>query len=140
MMTKEDLQNKTDEELLEMIEQAKGHTGPDFKDYYGCDFSYSFLTDTLKRRGWALGWHRVSADSPKNAGVAMEKMVVALKKVECTERKVFTVPQDTAREWSTFAAGMPYKVPLIDAALKMFMRACQEGKVEFAINQGWKSI
>ena len=36
-MTKEESQQKTDAELLQMIQDAKGHTGNDFSDHMNCD-------------------------------------------------------------------------------------------------------
>ena len=38
-MTKEEAQQKSDAELLQMIQQAQGHIGKDFSDYMNCDFS-----------------------------------------------------------------------------------------------------
>lgn len=46
-MTKEEAQQKTDFELLQMIKDSKGHTGNDFSDYMNCDFSYSYLTGLI---------------------------------------------------------------------------------------------
>ena len=59
-MTKEELQHKSDKELLALVEKSKGHTGNDFSEYMNCDFSYSFLTTTLKDRGYENGWHKTS--------------------------------------------------------------------------------
>ncbi len=62
-MTKEEVQQKSDNELLQMIQQAQGHTGTDFPDYMGCDFSYSYLTGLLRDRGYENGWHKTSEGS-----------------------------------------------------------------------------
>lgn len=37
-MSKEELQQKSDKELLSLVEKSKGHTGNDFSDYMNCDF------------------------------------------------------------------------------------------------------
>lgn len=59
-MTKEEVQQKTDAELLQMIQRAQGHTGKDFTAHMGCDFSYSYLTGLLRDRGYENGWHKTS--------------------------------------------------------------------------------
>ena len=75
-MTKEELQQKSDKELLALVEKSKGHTGNDFSEYMNCDFSYSFLTTTLKDRGYENGWHKTSeGNSPviKPTAICMKK-------------------------------------------------------------------
>ena len=48
-MTKEELQQKSDKELLALVEKSRGHTGNDFSEYMNCDFSYLFLHFQLLR-------------------------------------------------------------------------------------------
>lgn len=62
-MTKEEAQQKSDAELLQMIQQAQGHTGKDFSDYMNCDFSYTYLTGLIRDRGYENGWHKTSEGS-----------------------------------------------------------------------------
>ena len=62
-MTKEEAQQKTDAELLQMIQQAQGHTGKEFSEFMCCDFSYSYLTSLIRDRGYENGWHKTSEGS-----------------------------------------------------------------------------
>ena len=62
-MTKEEAQQKSDAELLQMIQQAQGHTGKEFSDYMNCDFSYTYLTGLIRDRGYENGWHKASEGS-----------------------------------------------------------------------------
>jgi len=62
-MTKEEAKQKSDAELLQMIQQAQGHTGKEFSDYMNCDFSYTYLTGFIRDRGYENGWHKTSEGS-----------------------------------------------------------------------------
>ena len=64
-LTKEECQQKSDAELLAMVAKAQGHTAKDFSEYMNCDFSYSYLTNILRDRGYENGWHKTS-DAPSS--------------------------------------------------------------------------
>ena len=87
-MTKEEAQQKSDAELLQMIQQAQGHTGKDFSDYMNCDFSYTYLTGLIRDRGYENGWHKTSEGSSP----VVKPTVIRMKKSdEGTTRKSFII-------------------------------------------------
>ena len=50
-MKKEDLHKLSDEEIILMIENAKGNTKTeDFKKLYNCDFSYTYFVNYLTEK------------------------------------------------------------------------------------------
>lgn len=126
-ITKKDLITKTDEELLNMIERAKGHTGKEFGDYMGADFSYSFLTNYLRTsRGYENGWYK--ADVTINN---ITKETIIMKQSDSPKiRQSYKISKNVADEWKRFNKNVIYKTVTIDEALKRFMRDVKSGKVE----------
>lgn len=82
MITKEQLQQMSDSELLDMVTNAKGHTGKDFGATFDCDFSYSFLTGELQKRGYENGFYK-----------PIEKMSDDEIRAEFERRNLGTVPE-----------------------------------------------
>lgn len=126
-MTKEEAQQKSDSELLQMIQQAQGHTGKDFSDYMNCDFSYTHLTNLLKDRGYENGWHKTSD------GVTVAKpFVIQMKKASSeTTRQAFIIEKAIADEWKEFNKNVPYKTVTLGYALRRFMEDYKNGKIKF---------
>lgn len=129
-MTKEEAQQKTDAELLQMIQQAQGHTGKDFTDYMGCDFSYSYLTGLLKDRGYENGWHKTS----EGFAPVVKPTVIRMKKSdEGTTRKSFIIDEDVAAEWKEFNKNVPFPSVTLGCALRRFMEDYRSGRITFEL-------
>ena len=64
-MKKEDLNKLSDDEIISMIENAKGNTKTeDFKKLYDCDFSYTYLVNYLtEKRGYQKKWVKVTEEN-----------------------------------------------------------------------------
>lgn len=128
--TKETILQKSDNELLQMVKDAAGHTGKDFQEYMNCDFSYSHLTTTLKNRGYENGWHKVR-DSPSSL---QAPLIIPMKKSENeTCRKTFSIDKVIADEWTDLSKDIPYKTVPIGIALKRFMDDYNAGRIKFEI-------
>lgn len=129
-MTKEEVQQKSDAELLQMINQAKGHTGIDFSDYMHCDFSYSYLTGLLRDRGYENGWHKVT-NAP---ATAQKPTVIQMKKSEgVCHRQSFMIEDSIAAEWKNFNEYVPYKTVTLGWALKRFMDDVRSDRIKFEL-------
>ena len=127
-MSKEELQQKSDKELLALVEKSKGHTGNDFSDYMNCDFSYSFLTTTLKDRGYENGWHKTS-DTPSSS---VSPTTIKMKKSdEEVSRQSYMVDKSIAKEWKQFNQNVPYKTVTLGYALRRFMDDYKNGLIKF---------
>ena len=128
-MSKEECQQKTDEELLNMLQKAQGHTGKDFPDFMNCDFSYSYLTSVLRDRGYENGWHKVadSVSSPKPTLVKMKKSE------EETVRVSYMVDRSIAEEWKRFNQHVPYKTVTLGCAMRRFMEDVRSGRIKFEL-------
>lgn len=129
-MTKEELQQKSDKELLSLVEKSKGHTGNDFSDYMNCDFSYSFLTTTLKDRGYENGWHKTSEGS---SPVIKPTAILMKKSDESTTRKSFIIDEDVAAEWKEFNKNVPFPSVTLGYALRRFMNDYRSGLIKFEL-------
>lgn len=128
-MTKEELQQKTDEELLAMIQKAQGHTGKDFQEYMQCDFSYSYLSTALKNRGWENDWHKVSESS-----FALKPVTIRMKKSDDeTVRVSYMLDKSTAEQWKRFNKNVPYKTVTLGAAMQRFMEDVRSGRIRFEL-------
>lgn len=129
-ITKEEAQQKTDAELLQMIKDAKGHTGNDFSEYMNCDFSYSYLTSLISDRGYENGWHKVS-DVPS----ALPKPTVIQMKKSDDEvtRQSYMVDKKIASEWKEFNKNVPYKTVTLGWALRRFMDDVKSGRIKFEL-------
>lgn len=129
-MTKEEAQQKTDVELLHMIQKAQGHTGKDFSDYMNCDFSYTYLTGQIRDRGYENGWHKTSEGSSP----VMKPTVIRMKKSEDgTTRKSFIIDKDVAEEWKSFNKNVPFPSVTLGCALRRFMEDYHSGRITFEL-------
>ncbi len=129
-MTKEEAQQKTDFELLQMIKDSKGHTGNDFSDYMNCDFSYSYLTGLISDRGYENGWHKTSdasSSSPKPITIQMKKSD------DEVTRQSYMIDRKTAAEWKQFNKNVPYKTVTLGWALRRFMDDVKSGRIKFEL-------
>lgn len=129
-MTKEELQQKSDKELLALVEKSKGHTGNDFSEYMNCDFSYSFLTTTLKDRGYENGWHKTSEG---NSPVIKPTAICMKKSNKNTTRKSFIIDEDVASEWKEFNKNVPFPSVTLGFALRRFMDDYKSGLIKFEL-------
>ena len=129
-MTKEEAQQKTDAELLQMIQQAQGHTGKDFSDYMNCDFSYTYLTGLIRDRGYENGWHKTSEGSSP----VVKPTVIRMKKSdEGTTRKSFIIDEDVAAEWKEFNKNVPFPSVTLGCALRRFIEDYRSGRITFEL-------
>ena len=129
-MTKEEAQRKTDAELLQMIQQAQGHTGKDFSDYMNCDFSYTYLTGLIRDRGYENGWHKTSEGSSP----VVKPTVIRMKKSdEGTTRKSFIIDEDVAAEWKEFNKNVPFPSVTLGSALRRFIEDYRSGRITFEL-------
>ena len=129
-MTKEELQQKSDIELLALVEKSKGHTGNDFSEYMNCDFSYSFLTTTLKDRGYENGWHKTS----EGTSPVIKPTAICMKKSDKkTTRKSFIIDEDVAAEWKEFNKNVPFPSVTLGCALRRFMEDYRSGRITFEL-------
>ena len=127
-MTKAELKEKSDEELLSLVNNAKGHTNSDFGDFMNCDFSYSFLTNTLKERGYELGWYKPS----ETTNVSTSPEVILMRKSnDEVVRSTHMIEKSIADEWKLFNANVPYKTVTLGHALNRFMDDYKSGKIKF---------
>lgn len=129
-LTKEELQQKSDKELLALVEKSKGHTGNDFSEYMNCDFSYSFLTTTLKDRGYENGWHKTSEG---NSPVIKPTAICMKKPDKNTTRKSFIIDEDVASEWKEFNKNVPFPSVTLGCALRRFMYDYKSGLIKFEL-------
>ena len=127
MITRNDLKNFTERELLDLVEQAKGHT-KDFQETVGADFSYSALIDEITARGGKNGWY-----FDTQCGTD-EHTVIPVEKQGETIRKPYTVSKDIAEEWSEFMRSFPVPSVALGSALSRFMADYRNGRIEFRIS------
>ena len=129
-ITKEEVQKKSDAELLQMIQQAQGHTGKGFSEYMNCDFSYTYLTGVIRDRGYENGWHKTSEGSSP----VMKPTVIRMKKSEeGTTRKSFIIDEDVAEEWKSFNRNVPFPSVTLGCALRRFMEDYHSGRITFQL-------
>lgn len=129
-MTKEKAQQKSDAELLQMIQQAQGHTGKDFSDFMHCDFSYTYLTGLIRDRGYENGWHKTSEGSSP----VVKPTVIRMKKSdEGTTRKSFIIDEDVVAEWKEFNKNVPFPSVTLGCALRRFMEDYRSGRITFEL-------
>jgi len=127
-MSKEELQQKSDRELLSLVEKSKGHTGNDFGEYMNCDFSYSYLTTVLKDRGYENGWHKTS-DAPT---ATIKPVTIQMRKSDDTvSRQSYMIDKSVAYEWKQFNKNVPYKTVTLGYALRRFMDDYNSGRIKF---------
>lgn len=128
-MTKEELQQKSDDEILQMVKEAKGHTGNDFSEFMNCDFSYSYLTSAISDRGYENGWHKTSA-----AASSIKPVVIRMcKSDEAVSRQSYMIEKSVAEEWKQFNKNVPYKTVTLGYALRRFMNDVKSGRIKFEL-------
>ena len=129
-MSKEEAMQLSDEELLQMVEKATGHTSKDFSDYMNCDFSYTTLTNLLKDRGYENGWHKTSECSSPG----FKPTVIPMKKSdEKIVRVSFSLDKSVYDEWKSFNTNVPFKTVTLGYALKRFMEDVRSKKIKFEL-------
>ena len=146
MITKDDLRNMSDRELLDLINQATEQhcTGKNFSEKFDCDFSYTHLTQMLRNRGWTLGWHKLSetVDSPVQAsghncpstGTALSKLVDTLwsydgtqlsrKRVNYISPSIEDILNDAVNQFPNVKDNI-VKAALIETALREYLNKQQ---------------
>lgn len=122
-ITTANCQRMSDQELLQMLQKATGHT-KEFQDYMGCDFPHSFLIETLKSRGFEQGWHK---PDQRTATIILKKSTD-----KCV-RQTFSIDKSVADEWKQFNANIPNKNVILQAALERFMADYRSGKIRFEL-------
>jgi len=122
-ITTANCQRMSDQELLQMLQKATGHT-KEFQDYMGCDFPHSYLVETLKSRGFEQGWHK------PDQGITT---IVLKKSTEKCVRQTFSIDKSVADEWKLFNANIPNKNVILQAALERFMADYRSGKIKFEL-------
>lgn len=136
IIMKEEVQGMPDRQILDIVDNAKGHTGKEFGETYGCDFSYNFLLNELKRRGYINGWYR-PADVNEKKEIITEsesrnkeicKVVVNDEPKDKIRTSVYVEPSVWKR-WQLITAGMPGKAHVLSEALERFMRDVKSGTV-----------
>ena len=131
LITKDECRNMSDAELLHMVNNATGHTGKDFADYMNCDFSYSFLTSELQKRGYINDWHKVTNDDCNNKDITYINMQKS--KAE-TVRQAFLIDKEINDKWKQFNKKIPYKTVTINHALSRFMDDYNNGLIKFTMD------
>lgn len=128
--TKEWCQGLSDSELLDLVKKAQGHT-TDFQKYLNCDFSYTFLTNVLRSRGYEHGWYKSGNSSPIPSGIT----TISMKKTnEPIIRQSFMIEQGIAKDWKKFNQWVPYNTVTLGWALRRFMEDTQAGKIKFELD------
>ena len=130
-MTKDELQQKSDAELLKMIRDAQGHTKDDFPEYMNTEFSYSFLTNLMKERGFESGWHKTS----EGTSPVIKPDVILMKqpKGKSTTRKSFIIDNDISEEWKAFNRNIPFPSVTLGYALRRFISDYHSGRIKFEL-------
>lgn len=129
-LTKEAVKSLSDAELLQLIKDAKGHTGTDFGSYLNCDFSYTYLTSILEDRGFKNGWHKASEGSSPT--IRPDIITMSMPDDE-TVRKSYILDADTAKKWKDFNKKIPFPSVTLSAALSRFMADYKDGKIKFEL-------
>ncbi len=138
MMTKEELVASADAILLDLVDKSKGHTGKDFGESMDCDFSYTFLTGELQKRGYKNGWYKEQITQQISQEDAI--MVIDATQTAKTVRKAYTVSEDVAEKWADFTKGVPGRSVLLDKALIDFMDKAQKSRVEVKFELGKQQV
>lgn len=131
LITKDECRNMSDSELLHMVNNATGHTGKDFAEYMNCDFSYSFLTSELQKRGYINDWHKVTNEDNNNKDITYINMK---KSKNEAVRQAFLIDKDVNDKWKQFNKNIPYKTVTINNALSRFMDDYKKGLIKFTID------
>ena len=135
-MKKENLHKLSDEEIILMIENAKGNTKTeDFKKLYNCDFSYTYLVNYLtEKKGYQKKWVKVTEEN--NDFIRNEEVVEVLymeKSEDTIVRKSYLLSKTVADEWKSFTEKIPYNSTVLNFALSRTMDDIRKGKVRIEI-------
>lgn len=129
-LTKEAVKSLSDAELLQMLKDAKGHTGTDFGSYMNCEFSYTYLTSILEDRGYKNGWYKAGKGSSPT--IRPDIITMSMPDDE-TVRKSYILDADTAKKWKDFNKKIPFPSVTLSAALSRFMADYKDGKIKFEL-------
>ncbi len=129
-LSKEAVKSLSDSELLQMLKDAKGHTGTDFGRYMNCEFSYTYLTSILEDRGYKNGWYKAGKGSSPT--IRPDIITMSMPNGE-TVRKSFIIDSDTAKQWKEFNKKIPFPSVTLSAALIRFMDDYKDGKIKFEL-------
>lgn len=134
-MKKEDLNKLSDEEIISMIENAKGNTKTeDFKKLYHCDFSYTYLVNYLiEKRGYQKKWVKVTEENNDFRQYREEVDILYMEKSEECVRKSYMLSKTVADDWKKFTDKIPYNSVLLNYALSRTMDDIRKGKVRIEI-------
>ena len=131
MITKNDMLNMTDMQLLELVENAKGHTGKEFQAHCDTDFSYSVLLNELRNRGYENGWYKPSSTIVEPV---KETEYIYLEELEAHGRCVktsFDIGEDTLEKWRKMTSMMARKGRILEIAMIRFMDSLDSGELDF---------
>jgi len=126
-ITSEQCRAMSDAEILEMISRSAGHT-KDFQSYMNCNFTYNYLCDQLKNRGYAYGWHKEIRSDSDNLDTIIIKAPA-----EKPKRQAFEIEKSVADEWRSFNSNIPHPCITLRYALKRFMTDYRSGKIKFEL-------
>ena len=140
MIRKEDVTTMTDEKLLEMVQQSKGHTGEGFKEFMDCNFTYSVLIRELKRRGYVNGWYKPLAkySEPFTSGKTLsinqsQQTVIKLvnnRGKDNRVRKTIEVSKETWDRWKELVSALPWSGTVLEIALLRFLDDIDNEKIK----------
>lgn len=141
MLSKKDVISMSNEQVLALVDKAKGHTGDDFKQHMDCDFTYSYLTSELKRRGYVFYscWY-LEGEIPATPGKQQKydkadipDIVYLGEKIPKENRIKTTVEmkKETWDRWKEMTETLSNKMVVLDAALMRFMDDFDQGNIEF---------
>ena len=139
MITKEQLKSMSDDEILELIRKSQGNTGKTFSETMGCDFSYSHLLDTIKRRGYVLDWYNPDWYHPGERTESIiddgEHINITLTKPKGEViRRTYSLDKDTADRWSALTSNKPYPSTILTYALENFINDYCDGKITLLLD------
>ena len=126
-ITPEQCQAMSDAELLEMISKSADHK-KDFQSYMNCNFSYNYLCDQLKNRGYTYGWHKEIRSDSDNVDTIIIKVPA-----EKPKRQTFEIEKSVSDEWRAFNNNIPHSCITLRHALKRFMADYRSGKIKFEL-------
>ncbi len=133
-LTLEEVKLWSDEQLLAMLEKAKGNT-KDFQRITNVGFSYSSLCGILRERGYVNGWHKPDGGQKNEAAPIQEPAAPKIIKMEpfCEKednRLYLTVCKSLADEWKYFTSFYKYPRVINEWALRYFMEEVESGRVK----------
>lgn len=132
MITQNDLTKMSDEELLDLVKKAKGHTGTDFKEFCSTDFAYTTLLNELRARGYENGWYKQNgltvSDQKKIEFIYLEDLDLTNGE---TKKTSFDVSSETLLRWRKMTSAMAHKGRILEIAMIRFLDALDAGEIDF---------